>query len=233
MIESLFLRWVVTILFALAAAQCLYALVALRMPWTSKVGHVLHLVMSVAMLVMAWPFSMSWPTTGPMVFFVLATVWFLVTVALPMTSSPDDDCGCVPTSDTASGRGVAVYHAAMMAAMAWMYAAMNGTILPGSSSDGGSHQMAGHTMPADGAVHAHEHGHGHDMGGMHAAQPGYVQPVNWILGVAFIVATAVWLYVFFDRRRRDGARADLLSHSGDLCQVLMAAGMGLMFLSIA
>lgn len=235
MIDGLFLRWVVTILFALAAAQCLYALMRLNMPWKSQVGHVLHLVMSVAMLVMAWPFSIAWPTTPPMVFFLLAALWFVSSLFLPGAETIADDCGCVPPTDRATGRIVAVYHAMMMGAMAWMYAVMNGAILPGSDGNGEHHAMA-LAMPSDGgAVLAHEHGGSvGDTSGMHmhAAQPGYVEPVNWVLGVGFVAVALAWLYGYFTNRRRPGAPSDVLAFSSDLCQMFMAAGMGIMFLTM-
>jgi len=41
-------------------------------------GSLLHLIMSVAMVVMAWPWGATLPTIGPLVFFLLATVWFVV-----------------------------------------------------------------------------------------------------------------------------------------------------------
>lgn len=239
MIDSVALRWVVTILFALAAAQCVYLLVARRMPWTSRVGHVLHLVMSVAMLVMAWPFSMSWPTLGPMVFFIVAAVWFLATLLRPGAADAADDCGCVPPTATVFGRVAAVYHAAMMAAMAWMYAVMNGDVLPGAGSVSSGALAAG-PVGSSPLILAHDHGDMGDMGGMdmpgmggghmsHSSGPAYVAPVNWILAVGFALAAAYWLYLYFDRRRQPGASDDVLSFAGDLCQVFMALGMSLMF----
>ncbi|GEE00610.1 hypothetical protein nbrc107696_10560 [Gordonia spumicola] len=235
MIEGLFLRWVVTILFALAAAQCLYSLLQFSMPWKSRVGHVLHLVMSVGMLVMAWPFSMDWSTTPPMVFFGLAAVWFVSSIILPDAESAATDCGCVPPTDGATGRGVAAYHAVMMGAMAWMYAVMNGTILPSFDGDGGGDHGMALAMPSDGGlVIAHEHGGSDGVSGMHmhAGQPGYVAPVNWMLGVGFVVAAFAWLYVYFKNRRVPSASSDVLAFSSDLCQVFMAAGMGIMFLAM-
>ncbi|MGV9669143.1 DUF5134 domain-containing protein [Gordonia sp. NPDC003504] len=234
MIADELLRWVVTILFGLAAAQCLYLMVVKSMPWQAYVGHALHLIMSVAMLLMAWPFSADWPTVGPLWFFVAAAVWFLASLAVPNSSRPAVDCGCVPSTSTTTGRMAAVYHAAMMGAMAWMYAVMNGSLLPGTPAAqpmalalGPGGVGSGHPV-----VLAHSHGGG-DMGGMDmthmAPQPGYVAPVNWVLALGFAVAAALWLYLYFDRRRRAGAPDDVLSFAGDLCQVFMATGMSIMF----
>ncbi|MGC5248074.1 DUF5134 domain-containing protein [Gordonia sp. DT219] len=239
MIDDIVLRWVVTVLFALAAAQCVYLIVVRPMPWQAIVGHVLHLVMSVAMAVMAWPFSADWPTVGPMVFFIAAAVWFLLTLALRQSLRPADDCGCVPPTTTGWGRLAAVYHAAMMGAMAWMYALMNGSLLPGSDAPQALSLAIG---PTSTTVLAHDHSDMGDMPGMpgmdmpgmdmhhHTAQPAYVAPINWVLAIGFAIAAFVWLYLYFVRRRAAGASsADLMTFAGDLCQVFMAVGMAIMF----
>lgn len=68
MIHDLMLRWVVTGLFVLTAAECGLAIIAKRRPWTLIVNHGLHFAMAVAMAVMAWPWGARVPTTGPAVF---------------------------------------------------------------------------------------------------------------------------------------------------------------------
>ncbi|WP_436262441.1 DUF5134 domain-containing protein [Mycobacterium ulcerans] len=78
MIHDLPLRWVVTVLFALSAAECGLPIITVRRPWTLVVGHGLHCAMAVAMATMAWPWATRLPTTGPVAFFLLATVWFAV-----------------------------------------------------------------------------------------------------------------------------------------------------------
>lgn len=210
MISDPLLRLVVTVLFALAAAECLYSLVSHRMRWHGTIGHTLHLVMSIAMLLMAWPFSMSWPTRPPMWFFVAATVFFVIVASMVATD---------PATRIADG-----YHAVMMAAMAWMYAIMTPGLLPGT----GSHTMA-LAMGGD-MVLAHSHG---DMD-MHMdaspAKPEWITAVNWLMIVGFFVAAAVWLYIYFARRRASEKPAAMLTHAGELCQVFMAAGMAIMFL---
>lgn len=229
MITDELLRWAVTILFALAAAQCAYLMIVRSMPLQAYVGHALHLIMSVAMLLMAWPFSSDWPTVGPMWFFVGAAAWFVISLLLPNSSRPAADCGCVPMTSTPAGRAAAIYHAVMMGAMAWMYAVMNGGLLPGHAA---AAPMALALGPGETVILAHEHGGGDmpsmDMSG-HSTQPTYVDPVNWLLAIGFAIAAAVWLYLYFDRRRTPGAPDDVLSFVGDLCQVFMATGMSIMF----
>lgn len=85
MIHDLMLRWVVTGLFVLTAAECGLAIIAKRRPWTLIVNHGLHFAMAVAMAVMAWPWGARVPTTGPAVFFLLAAVWFGATAVVAVT----------------------------------------------------------------------------------------------------------------------------------------------------
>lgn len=69
MIHDLVLRWVVTGLFVLTAAECVLAIVGKRRPWAWVVSHGLHFVMALAMVMMAWPSGAQLPSTGPTVFF--------------------------------------------------------------------------------------------------------------------------------------------------------------------
>ena len=92
--------------------------------------------MAIAMAVMAWPRGADLPATGPLLFFLLATAWFIaLTLGRP------------------GHRRANVYHAVMMLAMAWMYAVMNGGLLPASSdvASAGAHHgsvsMPGMNMP--------------------------------------------------------------------------------------
>ncbi len=207
MIHDLTLRWVVTILFGLSAAECLATLFTGDRRWVGTVSNVLHVVMAVAMAVMAWPWGAELPTTAPMVFFLLAAVWFVV----------------LTVSSAGAGHRLANgYHGLMMLAMAWMYAVMNGNILPGRSEDL-------HTMPGG-------HMHGMDMPGMDmsgagesaSGSPAWITAINWLLAVGFAVATVCWLYRFFTIRR-SGAAELLQGRFGVLCMSMMAAGMAIMF----
>lgn len=243
MIDGLFLRWIVTIMFAVAVALSVWSLTRRRLSWQAIVGHVLHIAMSVGMLVMAWPFGASWPTVAPMIFFIVAAVWFLVSLVLPGSGSrPDgcacgavctcgDHCGCVPSTSSVFGRSVAVYHAAMMGAMAWMYAVMNGAVLPGgtTTADTPTH-TAGHHAGSMPGMDMGSSMPGMDMS--HSSAPGYVTPVNWILAIGFAIAAAAWLYRYFVRRRDADRRGDALEFAGDLGQILMAGGMSIMLFSM-
>ncbi len=205
MIEDLFLRWVVTALFVLSAAECVYAITTGRRQWTHTIGHLLHFVMAVAMAVMAWPRGAALPTTGPMAFFLLATIWFVV-IALIQSGH----------------RIINAYHASMMLAMVWMYAVMSGDLVP-APSEGAGHG-GGHGGPA-----GH---HASSMPGMSGmsdpADPPFITGLNWVCTVGFALATVWWLYRYFVERKAEPTRQ---SHRflGIAAQAMMAAGMAIMF----
>ena len=206
MIDDLFLRWIVTALFVLSAAECVYAIATGRRVWMHIVGQVLHVVMAVAMVVMAWPRGMSLPTTGPMLVFVLAALWF---VAL--------------TLGHPGHRGINAYHAAMMLAMVWMYAVMSGSLLPAPSEvtdeaggTGGHHSMRG--MPGMLIPDAADS----------TGTPPFITGANWLCTVGFALAVLWWLFRYFVARKAEPSQP---SHRflGTIAQAMMAAGMALTF----
>lgn len=209
MITDVVIRWVVTVLFGLSFAECGYALAAGHGRWTSSVNHVLHLVMSVAMILMAWPFGMIVPNRPLMVFFLGAAIWFV--------------CIGVSVASGVRNRVVTGYHAAMMAAMAWMYALMDGTLLPGPSDTSGDPPASMPSMPGMNMSNA-------DMSGAHSAHAGWIVNVNLFITVAFAAAAGYWLYRYFmESADRTSGRPAILAHAGVLCQSFMAAGMAIMF----
>ena len=123
-----------------------------------------------------------------------------------------------------ASRWGSAYHALMMLAMAWMYAAMGGLALrraPGPAGmDMAGMDMAGH------AGHAGHGGHGAGDSGIQSAA--WVGALNWICTIGFTVAAVFWLYRLITVRLQS---ADDRSHStvGVLCQLAMAAGMAIMF----
>lgn len=205
MIQDLLLRWIVTVLFVLSAAECMYAIATGRRVWTHVITQSLHFAMAVAMAVMAWPGGAAIPTTGPTVFFLLATVWFVV-VALVESGH----------------RGINAYHASMMLAMVWMYAVMSGELLP-APSDGTDAHRDSSTAPMPGM----------DMPGMPSAgdgatDPPFVTGLNWVCAVGFALAAVWWLYRYFVARKAEPTQP---SHRflGIASQVMMAVGMAIMF----
>ena len=208
MIADLFLRWIVTALFVISAVECGVAIVVGRRSWTHTVGHLLHLAMAVAMAVMAWPRGAALPTTGPMWFFLAATLWF-AGMALAH----------------AGHRGANVYHAVMMLAMSWMYLAMSGSLIPvpvdGGGGSGGGH--AGHHASAMAGMPGMA---GPEVTG--PAEPPFIAGLNWLCTVGFAVAALWWLFRYFRVRSSDTSTA-VHRHLGIACQSMMAAGMAIMF----
>jgi|SRR5208283_3871552 len=207
MIHHLALRWLVIGLFVLSAAVFGLVIVTKRRPWTSVVSHALHVVMAVAMVVMAWPWSAQLPTTGPAVFFLLAAVWFVTLAVVEARTTPL--------------RALNGYHALMMLATAWMYAIMNGHLLPvRSSSQQPDMSMPGMDMP------------GMDMAPMNtpisSGSPLWFSAVNWIGTVGFAVAAVFWTYRYFTERQHEAIRSKSLDN---LSQATMAAGMTILFLA--
>jgi len=218
-IQDLALRWFVTILFVLAAAECLSTLAGGGRRWTNVTSQLLHVVMAVAMAVMAWPWGAALPTIAPMVFFLLATGWFVGVTASPIG---------------AGHRIAGSYHALMMLAMAWMYAVMNGRLLPGQADYIADSSPAGSQSGASGhAGHAGMNMPGMDMSGTDAAAgsgpgyPAYIATLNWVCTIGFAVATAYWLYRYLSLRMNRTATAE--QSLSAMCQSMMAAGMAIMF----
>lgn len=216
MISEIVLRWFVTLLFLFSAAVCIAAIARNRHSTANLISHSLHAIMAIAMAVMAWPRGAELPTRAPMIFFLVAAVWFaFVTVR-------------------SGGHRIAnSYHTLMMLAMAWMYAAMGGLALrppedPTSTAMSGM-DMAGMTGMDGSAGHAGHAGHG---GHSAVAYPGtettWVGTLNWLCTIGFAAAAVFWLYRFVTHRVQPSSDE---SHSsvGILCQLAMAAGMAIMF----
>jgi hypothetical protein len=216
MIDDLRLRLVITAVFSISIAVCLYVLVAQRDRWKSTVSNLLHLVMSVAMIVMAWSGGMDLPRTEPAVFFLLAAIWFLGLVAT------------IPSG--IRERLTNGYHAVMMTGMAWMFAVMGGGLLvsqPGHLHDremptsevraSGMHTSSAMDMlSTDASSKAHE--------------PVWITTVNWIATIGFAAASLYWLFRFVAERRTNPVpKHALLIDRGLLCQASLAAGMAIMF----
>ena len=214
MINDPALRWVVTLLFLFSAGVCVAAIARNRHSAANLISHSLHAIMAIAMAVMAWPRGAELPTRPPMVFFFLAAVWFAVVML------------------RSSGHRVAnAYHAAMMLAMAWMYAAMGGLPLPrqeGAASDMAGMDMAGMPGMDASSGHAGHGGHaGHSAAMQSSAEPAtWVATLNWLCTIGFAGAAVFWLYRLVTARVQ-APKGD--SSVGILCQLAMAAGMAIMF----
>ncbi|MGP4017578.1 DUF5134 domain-containing protein [Saccharopolyspora sp. 5N708] len=198
MITTAGLRWIVTALFMLTGAFWAYRSVK-HGTFPDRAGDVLHVVMCVAMVAMAWPATMSIARLPQTVFFGLAAVWFLV---VSLVGEAHDYRG---------GRGTALHHVVVMAAMAWMVFVMP-RAMGGMSTHVGMTGMPGMPMPGDGAV------------------PADVTVVALVLMVLFVVAGLVFLARAIDGARTSGPVLRTLSSGAD---GLMALGMGLMLVAMA
>lgn len=209
MIADLPLRWLVTGLFLLSGAG--FTLVTDRRSATSVVSHGLHLVMAIAMAVMAWPHALHLPTTPAEVFFLAAALWFVMTA--------------VVTARFVAQRVAGVYHALMMVAMAWMYAFAHQHPAPAQAdTEHHHHHMPGMPMP--------------DMD-MTAPQahptenlPDWVNTGNWAWAAIFALAALVWGYRFFVQRGRPRRSRSWRRTLSTGLQTLLAAGMAIMFATL-
>jgi hypothetical protein len=172
-------RWAVTALFGVSVVMYAYVAVAQRDQWTGAVNHLLHFTMSVAMVLMVWRVGLDLPATAPIFFFLLAGVWFL--------------WAAVRASSVFRQRLKTCYYAAMMGAMAWMYALMSG-VVPSVPT-----QI--HSRP-DSAVM--------DMPGMKLPSPdmpsattgfSWIAAANWIGMAGFAAVALYWSYRFVGERR--------------------------------
>jgi Domain of unknown function (DUF5134) len=182
MIHDIVLRWVVIGLFALTAVEYGVAVITKPRPWTSAVNHALHVVMAVAMVVMAWPWSTQLPTTGPAVFFLLAAVTFAAMAIFAIR--------------TTSRRELYFYHGLMMLATAWMYVIMDSHLMPAGSSTQPDMSMPGMDASAM------------NMPARNSAT--WSSAVGWFGAVGFTAAAIFWTYRYvLDRRRKTAPRRSL------------------------
>jgi hypothetical protein len=203
-INDLLLRWVATGLFVLSAAVWGFAVVTQHRAWTSAISNGLHFVMAIAMAVMVWPWGAHVPTTGPALFFLVATAWFVTMI--------------VVSARTMAQRAVCGYHALMMLAMVWMYADTKHHHFPNHS---GSHHPTSPDTPMPGMDVA-------ATGTPTSESHEWVSAFNWFWFVGFAVATIFWAYRF-TRERRYGAADDWHGRMGSGAQAMTAAGMAIAF----
>jgi hypothetical protein len=212
-IADLPLRWLVTGMFLLSGVG--FTLVTDRRSMTSVVSHGLHLVMVIAMAVMAWPQGLRLPATPTEVFFLAAALWFVMTA--------------VVIARMVAQRVAHVYQAVMMFAMAWMYAVAHQHPPDQRVAEHHHHHMLpGVPMPdMDMDMTATDAHPGDTM-------PGWVDAGNWIWTIVFVVAALVWGYRFATRRgtRRSRRNRSWRRTLGSAVQMLLAVAMAIMFATL-
>jgi hypothetical protein len=72
MIDRFVAPLVITAVFCVGVVQCLYVLAAQQGSWRCGISTLLHFVMSVAMIVMAWSAGTQLPTNEAAMFFGIA-----------------------------------------------------------------------------------------------------------------------------------------------------------------
>lgn len=128
-------QWSFTVVFALLSLFAAWRAVVDRRRVLPFVGHVLHLVMAVAMVAMAWPWWSAVPVAPQVVVFGSAALWFTgVGVAQVNGRLPRQTLGGhAPWHQFA--------HAVMMAAMVWMLVVMGA--MPTPAGAGHAHGTMG------------------------------------------------------------------------------------------
>lgn len=185
MISSVPLAWVLTALFTATGGYALARwseAVSARRPAAHRTAELAHVVMSAAMVLMAW----TWPgTAGLWVQLLLFGVFGAFFVGIAARGIP-----CGPAGPSAGAA-----HALMAAAMVWMLAAMP-VIMPmavvPSGATGGHAGHAGHGA-TPGAGHA-----------MHGGQAGWAVAVTVVLGAAVLAVSGYWAARALGRGRRPG-----------------------------
>lgn len=197
MVEALLPRLVYTVAFGFCALWCIRETAA-HHDWVHRSGHLLHLLMSVAMIVMVWPAGMaSMPLAPQVALFGVATLWF---VSMAVISGVRRARGAdVP------GAMSHLPHAVMMGAMTWHLQAM---------------AMKHAAMHGTGHAHHGHHGHEHHHHPMPAPEPSMWDSVWQVAGLALFAALAAWgVYSLVQTVRHREERGSNLS------QAVMSIGM--------
>jgi len=220
-------RWVTSILFAASTLGYL-AIVGnnhLRGDRLlgGRAGACLHAVMAAAMITMLWTWGTAIPSALLVVVFAAATLWFIACALFAPLSrvklgraESDGSRFRGGFGEHAHGGGP-WYHAAMMASMVWMVAAMSAMpVMADAAASSGS--MAGMDM-------------GPTSGMSHGGSPWWVRDGCALLFAAFVLA-AVWRFGIVLRACVGPRAARQRALIGDGMAVVMAVGMAIVFLNM-
>lgn len=222
MIAASGLRWVLSLMFTVPVVYGAWKAVSSGAGVAERVDHVLHAVMGVLMIAMAWPWGMGVPALPQVLLFAAGALWFLA--AVPFRGH-----------GTSRGRAVsaALPHVVMMGAMAWMVSAMASSGSAANDADsGGMHDMAGMDMSG-----------GSGLASMSLPGAGPVA-VALLLAIVLGGLGLFWLTQALDRarsqngegRRAQGDCSAVAGPAGALapaCHAAMALGMAAMFFLLA
>ncbi|MEU3982412.1 DUF5134 domain-containing protein [Streptomyces sp. NPDC026672] len=211
MITATGLRWILTVLLVLPTLNALWLAATPGRTVPNRVGHTFHAVMGALMAAMAWPWGMGLPADPQILVFSAGALWFVAAATVRPSG----------TDSRAAGLLAALPHIAMMVAMAWMVAVMDGPAMS-SGAQGAGHDMPGMEMSGPGALSA-----------MSLTQAGR----QWTAGLLAVVLVALgllWLSRAFDRGRAvtpavRGTVALIPNEAAEpACHAAMAVGMAVM-----
>ncbi|GAA0537557.1 DUF5134 domain-containing protein [Saccharopolyspora thermophila] len=203
MVQDTLLRAVLTILFLGTGLVSLHRAMLLR-DLPGRVSAASHVVMSAAMVAMAWPWGMVLPAAPQIAVFALSALWFLLRAANGRL------CGGHPRREQA-------HHALMAVAMAWMVA-----VMPTLMTSGGPEPGHGHHALVSGTPVAAPSASG---------PPIAVVATTAVLGVYFVLASLPWLSAAVDLGRTAVLKQHRTAAREAACHAAMSAGMGAMLLA--
>jgi len=181
--------------------------------------------MGIAMITMLWPWGQGVPVMVYVLVFTAAALWF-VSRALFAPATSVGGIGDPPLTIGHHGvRGVAWYHAAMMAAMVWMAVVMTVIMstLPTYSASAPSSPSSPSSMPGMSMPGMDMGSTGSGGGSMVVAVASWIRVPSLLLAAGF-VAAAIWLLSAGIRGRRAPHSVAAGAVSG-----VMAAGMAVAF----
>jgi len=226
-------RVALSVLFAVIGAWYLTVLVRPRprgvVGYGESVGAGLHVLMSVAVIAMFWPWGARFPAIAQVTVFTAAAAWFAGQALF--------------SGDALRARCANWYHAATMAAVAWIAVVMSApatavtavaaTAGSGSmSADMGGMDMGGMNMgsPAPSAAGAGISG---GPGTTTAMAVGWADPVCLVLAAGFFAIAAWYAFAALRPLANPGTRHPPGTLSRDTASALIAVGLAVTLLEMA
>lgn len=128
------LQWLLTVAFVATMLFSAFQITRTRRP-VPLVGHALHLVMSIGMIAMCWPWWGAVPRVPQLIVFIFGTTWFLGVLLMQLAQRPPRVAVGVHSAWHQAA------HATMMLAMLWMIVAMP------AGSDPATHAHSHESLP--------------------------------------------------------------------------------------
>lgn len=231
-------RVALSVLFAVIGAWYLAVLVRPRprgvAGYGESVGAGLHVLMSAAVIVMFWPWGERFPAIAQVTVFTTAAAWFAGQALFG--------------GDALRARCANWYHAATMAAVAWIAVVMSvpATAVTAVAATAGSGSMSADMGGMD--MSGMDMG-GMDMGGAASATPGtgiaggpgtattmaigWADPVCLVLAAGFFAIAAWYAFAALRPLAAPGTRHPSGMPSRDMASALIAVGLAVSLLEMA